>query len=61
LRLERETPKHVTVFCLLYQDIREQLKVNGRLDFRELLTTVEGVKRVTGAKKGDPRAIPARG
>jgi hypothetical protein len=44
---ERETPKHVTIFCPLYQDTRDQLRVNGRLDFEALLTTVEGVKRVT--------------
>ena len=29
----------------LYQDRREQLMVNGRLDFDALLTTVEGLKR----------------
>jgi hypothetical protein len=44
---ERETPKHVTIFCPLYQDTRDQLRVNGRSDFEALLTTVEGVKKVT--------------
>jgi hypothetical protein len=44
---EQETPKHVTVFCPCYQDAREQLRINGRLDFRELLTTVEGTRKVT--------------
>jgi hypothetical protein len=41
---ERETPKQITVFCPRYQDkdTREQLQINGRLDFRELLTIVEG-------------------
>jgi hypothetical protein len=32
----------------LYQDRREQLMVNGRLDFNPLITTVEGVEKVTG-------------
>jgi hypothetical protein len=42
---ERETLEHVTVFCPLYQDTREQLRVKGLL----LLTTVEGVKSSRGA------------
>ena len=29
------------------QDAREQLRMNGRLDFGALLTKVEGVKKVT--------------
>ena len=44
---ERETPEHVTIFCPLYQGTREQLRINGRLDFGALLTKVEGVKKVT--------------
>jgi hypothetical protein len=44
---ERETPKYVTVFCLRYHDSREQLRINGRLGFSELLTTAEGVRKVT--------------
>ena len=44
---ERETPEHVTIFCPLYQGTREQLRINGRLDFEALLTKVEGVKKVT--------------
>ena len=44
---ERETPEHVTIFCPLHQDAREQLRMNGRLDFGALLTKVEGVKKVT--------------
>jgi hypothetical protein len=44
---ERETPKHVTIFCPLYQDTRDQLRVNGRLDFEGLLMTVERVKKAT--------------
>jgi hypothetical protein len=30
---ERETPEHVTVFFPLYQDTREQLRVNRHLNF----------------------------
>jgi hypothetical protein len=44
---ERERPKHVTIFCPRYHDSREQLRINGRLDFSELLTTAEGVRKVT--------------
>jgi len=44
---ERETPEHVTIFCPLHQHAREQLRMNGRLDFEALLTKVEGVKKVT--------------
>jgi hypothetical protein len=43
---ERETPRHITVFCPRYKDAREQLRTNGHLDFREPLTTVEGVRKV---------------
>jgi hypothetical protein len=39
---ERETPEHVTIFCPLHQDTREQLRVNGRFDFDTLVTTVGG-------------------
>jgi hypothetical protein len=58
---ERETPKHITVFCLYYQNTREQLRINGRLDFRELLTTVEGKEshQVVVVEK-NPRSVPAR-
>jgi len=38
-----ETPIQVTIFCLLFHDTREQLRVNKRLDFKTLLTAV-GVK-----------------
>jgi hypothetical protein len=44
---ERETSEHVTIFCPLHQDTREQLRINGRLDFGALVTTAEGVKRFT--------------
>jgi hypothetical protein len=33
---EQEMPKHITVFCPRYQDTREQLRINGHLDSREL-------------------------
>jgi hypothetical protein len=39
--------KAVTVFCPLYQDTRDQLRVNGRLDFKALLTAVERAKKMT--------------
>jgi hypothetical protein len=45
---KRETPEHVSIFCSLHQDTREQLRINGRLpDFDALVTTAEGFKRVT--------------
>jgi hypothetical protein len=34
------------VLSFMKQEGPEPLRVNGRLDFKELLTTVEGVKRV---------------
>jgi hypothetical protein len=43
----RETPKHVTVFCPRYHGTREQLRTNGHLDYKTLLTTAEGAKKVT--------------
>jgi hypothetical protein len=44
---EQEAPKNITIFCPRYHDSREQLRINGRLDFRQLLTTAEGVRKVT--------------
>jgi hypothetical protein len=44
---EKETPRHVTVFCSRFGDTRERLRISGSLSFRALLTTVEGVRRVT--------------
>jgi hypothetical protein len=31
---ERETPKHVTIFCPRYHNSRGQLRTNGRLNFK---------------------------
>jgi hypothetical protein len=44
---EQETPRHVTVFCPRFRDARERLRIGGSLSFRALLTSVEGVRRVT--------------
>ena len=43
----RETPRHITVFCPRYRDARKELRVGGHVDFNELLTTAEGVRKVT--------------
>jgi Reverse transcriptase (RNA-dependent DNA polymerase)/Endonuclease-reverse transcriptase len=43
----QETPQHITISCPRYQDTRDSLRINGRLDFKELLSTAEGVRKVT--------------
>jgi reverse transcriptase-like protein len=44
---ERETARHTTVFCPRYRATRNQLLVDGRLDFKRLLTEKEGVSKLT--------------
>ena len=44
---ERETARHTTVFCPRYRATRNQLLIDGRLDFKRLLTAKEGVSKLT--------------
>jgi hypothetical protein len=44
---ERETARHTTVFCPRYRATRNQLLIDGRLDFKRLLTEKEGVSKLT--------------
>jgi hypothetical protein len=37
----------VPIFCPHYHDSRGQLRTNRRLDFKEQLTTAEGVRKIT--------------
>jgi hypothetical protein len=37
----------VTIFCPKHQEARNQLRLNGTLDFRRLLTEKEGVAKIT--------------
>jgi hypothetical protein len=43
----RETPAHITIFCARFQRLRRELLMNGRLDFGSLLSTKEGVRRIS--------------
>jgi hypothetical protein len=43
----RETPAHVTIFCSRFQGLRQDLLMKGRLDFGSLLSTKEGVRRIS--------------
>ncbi|KAL4972383.1 hypothetical protein BDW66DRAFT_144275, partial [Aspergillus desertorum] len=42
-----ESPRHVVVHCPRFKDNRETIKRQGIIDFRRLLTSQEGVERVT--------------
>ena len=43
---ERETARHTTVFCPEYRATRNQLLIDGGLDFKRLLTEKEGVSKL---------------
>jgi len=50
---EKETARHTTVFCPRYRDTRNQLLIDGRLDFKRLLTEKEGVSKLTSLEVVD--------
>ena len=45
---ERETAHHITVFCPEYRATRNQLLIDGGLDFKRLLTEKERVSKLGG-------------
>ena len=43
----RETSKHVMIHCAKHSEARRRLEIGGRVDLRRMMSSPEGVKRIT--------------